>query len=79
MSESGALIVVGILSLIGTITGSWMGVRQANKLVVWRIDILEKKMEKHNNIVERLALVEASSKSAHKRIDRIDEIVDASE
>ena len=34
-----------------------------------KIDTLERKQDKHNNLIERMALVEASTKSAHKRID----------
>lgn len=32
---------------------------------------LSKRVEKHNNLIERMAIVEASTKSAHKRIDEI--------
>lgn len=32
---------------------------------------LEKKQDKHNNLVERMVRVEDSTKSAHKRIDDI--------
>ncbi len=34
-----------------------------------RIAELSARVEKHNNLVERMALVEASTKSAHKRLD----------
>lgn len=34
-----------------------------------RIAELSARVEKHNNLVERMALVEASAKSAHKRLD----------
>ena len=34
-----------------------------------RINELSQRVEKHNNLVERMALVEASAKSAHKRLD----------
>ena len=34
-----------------------------------KIDRLETKQDKHNNLIERMALCEASTKSAHKRID----------
>lgn len=36
-----------------------------------KIDDLTQKVEKHNSYSERLALVEASAKSAHHRIDDI--------
>lgn len=68
-------IIVGLLALAGTLGGSWMGVRQANKLVCFRIERLEEKVDKHNHLVERMVAVEESSKQAHKRIDRIDKEV----
>ena len=64
-------IVIGLLSLIGTLGGSWKGVRQSNKLVNYRIDRLEEKVTKHNNLVERMTIVEQSAKSAHHRIDEL--------
>lgn len=68
MSET---VIVALIALVGTVGGSWLGVRQSNKLVNWRIDQLEAKVMKHNNLVERMVVVEQSSKSAHKRLDGI--------
>ncbi len=64
-------IIVAICSLIGTLVGSLAGIMTANKLTTYRIEQLEEKVKKHNNLVERMALVEASSKSAHHRLDEI--------
>jgi hypothetical protein len=36
-----------------------------------RLKNLERKMDKHNNMIERLAKVEASTSSAHHRIDEL--------
>lgn len=38
-----------------------------------KLDGLEKKQEKHNNLIERMVRVEDSVKSAHKRLDKRDE------
>lgn len=38
-----------------------------------QISILEKKVEKHNNVVERIYRCEESLKSAHKRVDELRE------
>lgn len=46
-------LLVGILSLVGTMIGSLSGILTANKLVVYRIEQLEKKVEKHNSVIER--------------------------
>lgn len=55
MSET---LIVAILSFIGTCVGSIAGVLTANKLSNYRIEQLEKKVEKHNSVVERVYEVE---------------------
>ena len=69
-------IVVGLLSLAGTLTGSLMGILTANKLTNYRIAQLEAKVDKHNHLVERMVVVEQSTKSAHHRLDGIERRVD---
>lgn len=46
-------VTVGLLSLAGTLIGSVAGIIASNKLTIYRIDQLEKKVDKHNNIIER--------------------------
>lgn len=48
------VIVVALLSLLGTIVGSFGGIVTANKLTNYRIEQLEKKVEQHNNVIERV-------------------------
>ena len=62
-------IAVAICSLIGTLVGSLAGIMTANRLTNYRIEQLEEKEKKHNNLVERMIIVEQSTKSAHHRID----------
>lgn len=64
-------VIVGLLALAGTLVGAWAGIRQSNKLACYRIEQLEKKVEKHNNLADRMIAVEQSVKSAHHRIDEI--------
>lgn len=47
-------IIVAILSLVGTLGGSLGGILTANKLTNYRIEQLEKKVEKHNSVIERV-------------------------
>lgn len=42
-------IIIAILSLAGTFLGTFSGI----KLISYRLEQLEKKVEKHNNLVER--------------------------
>ena len=61
-------IVVAILSLIGTLAGSFGG----TQLIKYRIEQLEKKVEKHNSVVERTFLLEEKMKVANHRIDDLE-------
>ena len=53
-------IVVALLSLIGTLAGSLIGVLASNKLTNYRIAQLEEKVAKHNNLVERTYKLEGA-------------------
>ena len=53
-------IVVALLSLIGTLAGSLIGVLASNKLTNYRIEQLEEKVAKHNNLVERTYKLEGA-------------------
>lgn len=45
----------------------------SNSKTLYRIEQLEKKMEKHNNLVERVALLEHDEQTQWKRIDELRE------
>lgn len=47
-------ILVATLSFIGTCIGSWGGL----KLMSYRIEQLEKRVEKHNSVIERVFKLE---------------------
>lgn len=64
-------IAVAICSLIGTLVGSLAGIMTANRLTNYRIEQLEEKVRKHNNLVERMIIVEQPTKSAHHRLDEL--------
>ena len=66
-------VVVAVVSLIGTLAGSLFGVLAAQKLVMYRLEQLEKKVDKHNQLVERTAVLERDLKTAFRLIDDIRE------
>lgn len=51
-------IIVSIISLFGTLAGTFGGIMTSNRLTGYRIEQLEKKVEKHNQIVERVYRLE---------------------
>ena len=52
------VIIVGILSLCGTLVGTLGGILASNKLTNYRIQQLEEKVNKHNNLIDRMYKVE---------------------
>ena len=46
--------------------------KRNSNLVVYRVDQLEKKVERHNNFIERLTKVEDRTKSNTHRLDKLD-------
>lgn len=46
-------IVVAIIVSAGTLLGTFLTQRKNTALITYRIDQLEKKVEKHNSIIER--------------------------
>ena len=53
-----ATVIIALISFFGTCVGSVGGILTANKLVEYRLKQLEKKVELHNNAVERLFVAE---------------------
>lgn len=68
MSES---ILVSILSLFGTLIGSLCGILTANKLTLYRIQQLEKKVEKHNGVIDRVYALEKHEAVMQEEIDNL--------
>ncbi len=52
------VVIVGILSLVGTLAGSYFSQRKTTALVVYRLEQLEKKVEKHNTFDTRVKELE---------------------
>lgn len=53
MSEWTPEITTALLSLVGTLAGTFGGIMTSNRLTGYRIEQLEKKVEKHNNLIDR--------------------------
>lgn len=51
-------VIVALVSFAGTVIGTLGGILATNKLVTFRLEQLEKKVDLHNNAVERLFKVE---------------------
>lgn len=61
-------VIVAVLGFLGTAVGSFSGM----KLMSYRIEQLEKKVDKHNNFAERVPILEEQMKVANHRIDDLE-------
>ena len=72
-------IIVAIISGLFTLVGSFGGVLASTRLTTYRIGELEKKVEKHNTVIERTyalekraEVIEETIKVANHRIDDLE-------
>lgn len=64
-------VIVAILSLLGTLIGTFAGILTSTNLIKYRIEQLENKVEKHNSVVERMALAENNIKNIYHTLDEM--------
>ena len=66
-------VITSILSLVGTLGGTFGGILVASKLTNYRIEQLEKQVEKHNSVVERVFVVEGDVKELKHEVSDLKE------
>jgi hypothetical protein len=64
-------IIIALLSLLGTLLGTFAGIITSTNLIKYRIEQLEIKVEKHNSVVERMALAENDIKNIYHALDEL--------
>lgn len=72
-------IIIAVLSLIGTLAGSYFSNRAGQKLIAYRLEQLEIKVSKHNEVIERTynleeksAILDEKIKVANHRLDDLE-------
>ena len=73
-------VIVAVIAFVGTLIGSYFAnskttavMQEQIKSIKEDINTLSTRVDKHNNLVERMAKVEDSAKSAHNRITELSE------
>ena len=76
-----AAVITAALSLVGTLVGTLGGIALSSNLTNYRIEQLEKKVEKHNNLITRtykleqeFAVMDEKVKEANHRIDDLEDL-----
>ena len=72
-------VLIALVSLFGTIVGSGGGILVSNKLINYRLDQLEKKVdkyaEKEDENIKELAVTKRDLETAFIRIDELRELI----
>ena len=71
MSET---VIVALIAFGGTLVGTFGGIVTSSKLTSYRIEQLEKKVDKHNNFASRMPVVEEQIKVINHRIEDLEKV-----
>ena len=61
-------VIVALISLLGSLAGTFGGIITGSKLTNYRIEQLEKKVEEHNKVVERTYKLEKEHEVEDEKI-----------
>lgn len=59
-------IIVGIVTAVASLLGVYVSNRKSAALITYRMEQLEKKVEKHNNVIERVYRLETKVEELEK-------------
>ena len=65
-------VIVALLSLAGTAIGSFGGIISTQRIMKYRLSLLEKKMDRYNDLSERVAELEIKNKVNEHRIEKLE-------
>lgn len=66
----------GIFSLVASLVGTFGGIITSTKLINYQINELKKRVEKHNNVIERTYKLEEHCKYVDERIEKLESEVE---
>ena len=61
-----------LINFIGVVIGTFGGILASSKLVNFRIEQLEKKVDKHNSIIERTFILETQMRICQEDIKELE-------
>lgn len=65
MSEA---VIVAVLGFLGTLTGAYFANKRSGALIAYRLETLEKKVDRHNTVIERTYELERRADVAAEQI-----------
>lgn len=66
-----AEIIVAVITVIGVIVSNYFSNNSTRNLILYRIDQLEHKVNKHNNLIDRVYKLEYRENIIEKTVERL--------
>ncbi len=61
-------VIVAVLALVGTLAGAYLANRKSSALIAYRLEELEKRVQAHNNLVERTYHLEEKTEIQEEKL-----------
>ena len=65
-------IIVAVITVIGVIISNYVSNNSTRKLILYRIDQLEHKVNKHNNLIDRVYKLEDRENIIETKVERLE-------
>ena len=65
-------IIVAVIGLIGTLASVYFVNRKTTALIIYRVDQLEQKVNKHNNLIDRMYKAETDIKLIQEEVENLE-------
>ena len=65
-------VIVAVIGLIGTLASVYFVNKKTTALILYRVDQLEQKVNKHNNLIDRMYKAESNIELIQEEIEQLD-------
>lgn len=76
MTRMTSEIIVALVAFLGTVIGTLGGILASSKLISYRIEQLEKKVDEHNQFARRIPVFEERINSIDRRLETLERKVE---
>ena len=64
-------IIVALIGVLGTFVGSYFTNRKSMALIIYRLEQLEEKVNKHNNLIDRMYKAETNIEVIQEEVNNL--------
>ena len=65
-------IIVAVIGLIGTLASVYFVNKKTTALILYRVDQLEQKVNKHNNLIDRMYKAESNIEIIQQEVEQLE-------